>query len=215
MTQAISRYDSTANTLDETEECVHQIRILSESFPNNVKTFPFSKEPTRDSTTYELDENPLKPLVGFMCGVLPSSGRAWPQGEENQTITESSLKLIMGCLLLPPFTDPTKVSRNSITSHFVVRNEHAVFGWLDAHPTLYPVLEQAAPSIKHYFPDSQIYLDLVFDHEEEGLVQLIAAIGTTLDVGDALELLDRFYDEWWENNQPYVENEFFFKVRFL
>jgi len=78
---------------------------------------------------------------------------------------------------------------------YTFRDRDTVTGWLDRYPFLVPLLLDAQPHLRKYFPDEPIFLQVEFDPEEAELTHLGAYIATDLD--ESIERLDRFGVDWW------------------
>jgi hypothetical protein len=74
----------------------------------------------------------------------------------------------------------------------------AIAAYLSEHPETLSLLKKASSKILAIFPeDTSLTLDVPPDYESDGLRDLFVRIQTRLGVETALELLDRFNEEWW------------------
>lgn len=72
--------------------------------------------------------------------------------------------------------------------------------FLTQHPFLVPVLLEAPEKIRHYFPDSQLFLKVIPDPEIPDWVHLVLSILMKLDANDAVDRQNRLDMEWWLKN---------------
>jgi len=83
----------------------------------------------------------------------------------------------------------------------VYRFQHPseVATFLQKHPNLVPLLEEARPIIARLFgPETPVSVDVVYDPEgDEDDCRLFAFIEIARPVAEAMPLLDRFRDVWW------------------
>ena len=80
---------------------------------------------------------------------------------------------------------------------YIFRRRTEVLRLLDQNPFLAPLLLEAAEKTTHFFPASQLSLEVISDFEMDGSSQLLASITTCLTVDAALEKLDEFDADWW------------------
>lgn len=75
-----------------------------------------------------------------------------------------------------------------------VENEAEVSAFLQQHPELVPLLNEARPVIERYFPGNNVVLG--FDNYDDW-PKLWGVIQTSLTAEKAVETMDRFDFEWW------------------
>jgi len=81
---------------------------------------------------------------------------------------------------------------------YTFRRPEEVIEFLQAHPFLVPLLEEARSQIARYFGLSpKVILEVVTDPEAENDRELFALVQTTLAADEALCCLDRLDQEWW------------------
>lgn len=86
----------------------------------------------------------------------------------------------------------------SLEQLYIFRRPEEVSEFLEAHPFLVPLLEEARGQIAQYFgPSSEVVLEVVTDPEAENDRELFALVQTTLSADEALPGLDRLDQEWW------------------
>jgi hypothetical protein len=88
----------------------------------------------------------------------------------------------------------------SLEQFYTFRGRNEVLQFLDRHPFLVPVLLEAPEKIRHYFPDSQLFLEVVPDAEILDWVLLVLSILINLDPNDAVDRLNQIDMNWWLNN---------------
>ena len=92
---------------------------------------------------------------------------------------------------------------------YIFRGRTEILQFLDKYPFLIPVLLEAPEKIHHYFPDSQLFLEVVPDAEIIDWIHLILSILITLDPDEAVKRLNQL-DSDWELHNPYeVRSKFF------
>lgn len=87
-----------------------------------------------------------------------------------------------------------------IEQQFCVHEQTAVHAYLSRHPTLVPVLLEAAARIRSCFPQSQVTLEVVIEHDRvqaEDKRCLVAYIATALEPSRAMAQLNTLYTTWW------------------
>jgi len=80
---------------------------------------------------------------------------------------------------------------------YIFRRRTEVLGLLNRNPFLAPLLLEASEKAKHFFPGSQLSLEVVSDFETDDSSQLLASITTHLPVDTALDKLNEFDANWW------------------
>ena len=92
---------------------------------------------------------------------------------------------------------------------YTFREQIEVLEFLDKHPFLIPVLLEAPEKIRQYFPDSQLFPEVVPDVEIIDLVLLILSIRINLDPNDAVDRLNQLDWNWGLHNSSEVRSNFF------
>lgn len=80
---------------------------------------------------------------------------------------------------------------------YIFRRRKEVLALLNRNPFLAPLLLEASGKVRHFFPGSQLSLEVVSDFETDDSSQLLASITTHLPVGTALDKLNEFDANWW------------------
>ena len=71
--------------------------------------------------------------------------------------------------------------------------------FLEQNPFLVPVLYEALPHLRKFFPEAQLLLEYWYDYENPKWVSLFVRIKTAYEVEEELKRLDQFDAEWWLN----------------
>ncbi|QSJ14233.1 hypothetical protein JYQ62_20090 [Nostoc sp. UHCC 0702] len=79
---------------------------------------------------------------------------------------------------------------------YIFRGRTEILQFLDKYPFLIPVLLEAPEKIHHYFPDSQLFLEVVPDAEIIDWIHLILSILITLDPHEAVAKLHQLDEDW-------------------
>ncbi len=88
------------------------------------------------------------------------------------------------------------------------RERTEVLAFLDKYPFLVPVLLEAPAKIRQYFPDSQLFLEVVPDAEIADWVLLVLSILMNLDPNDAVDKLHQLDWNWGLHNSYEVRSKF-------
>src|SRR6266487_165222 len=129
---------------------------------------------------------------------------AWSEKSISATfISEAQLQLIIG--------------------HYVFRNDTEVTHLLRENPFLAELLLDTYSKIEMHFPDSQVFLEVATDYEASdyypGVInndkELVASITTHLSPEEAMDALNKFYDEWWLKALEKAKGKVSFSLEFL
>jgi len=91
---------------------------------------------------------------------------------------------------------PSRAEIESLKQFYVFREPREVLGFLDKHPFLVPLLQEAPDRIRQYFPDSPLVLKTAPDPEYDD-EQLAICIDTDItDPEKAIDTLEQI-DDWW------------------
>lgn len=93
-----------------------------------------------------------------------------------------------------------KADVEALERSYTFREPNEVWEFLAKYPFIMPVLLEAPDKIKHYFPDSKLFLEVVPDPEIIDWVSLVLSIHTTLDPDDAVDRQNQLDTDWWLNN---------------
>jgi hypothetical protein len=86
----------------------------------------------------------------------------------------------------------------SLEQLYIFRRPEEVTEFLQTHPFLVPLLEEAYGQVARHFGSSpEIVLEVVPDPEAHGSVEMFGYILTSLMPGEAGERLERFDREWF------------------
>lgn len=80
---------------------------------------------------------------------------------------------------------------------YTFRERPGVLRFLNKYPFLVSLLLEAHKKIGDYFPNSQVFLEVVTDPETINDHQLVTFIATNLVPDKAVDSLNRFDDDWW------------------
>jgi hypothetical protein len=81
---------------------------------------------------------------------------------------------------------------------YTLKDSEDVPYFLECHPSLVSLLEEASQKIQFYFPGSSVTLEMSEDpDDEEGALYLVASILTQLSPKEAFESMRRFRQDWW------------------
>ncbi len=111
---------------------------------------------------------------------------------------------------------PSTTTDLGLGERYVFRDEDAVRAYLDTHPHLNGILQEAEPEIVRYFDVfSTVALDVIDDPETIGERALTAFIRTTLPPRDALDQLRRLDRAWWIQRTAPVREEIELSLEFV
>lgn len=108
-------------------------------------------------------------------------------------------------------TEPTLQSLEQL---YTFRRPEEVIEFLQAHPSLVPLLEEAHGKIAEFFGSFEIVLEVVTDPEAIDDHELFAFIRTTLPPDEALSKLNRLDQEWWLDAADRAEGKLCIHVEF-
>jgi hypothetical protein len=94
---------------------------------------------------------------------------------------------------------PIMEAMDEIQRLYAVKDEAEVLAFLQDHPTLVPLLLEAAPQLQKYFPGARLSVERIADPEEP-IEQLFVGAATDLPLEQALERLGQFDRDWWLEN---------------
>jgi hypothetical protein len=88
-----------------------------------------------------------------------------------------------------------------------LRNELEVSKFLEKNPSLIELLPEIYSKIKDYFPDGQLFLEVISDSEESNASRLVISL---YPVGDAPDILNKFSqlkDDWWSDTYDRIDGK--------
>jgi len=89
------------------------------------------------------------------------------------------------------------VTKPGITGRFVFRGSKRVLSFLGRNPYLVPLLTEAGKEINKYFPEPELFLEIVSDPDGVDPDQLFLYISTDLPPSEARPKLKALDREWW------------------
>ena len=104
--------------------------------------------------------------------------------------------------------------RDQINQYRVIsdKEEVTIQQILSQHPFLIQVLREAFDKIQLYFPGSQVFLNTVNNPEASANhagvsdnEELVVYISTTMPPQEAVEALEKFYDDWWISTSTHTK----------
>lgn len=99
---------------------------------------------------------------------------------------------------------------------FSFRNLTAIIHFLDEHPFLIGLLQEAYTAIEQSFgPDPQVKLEVVADPEVAGFVKMFGYIVSGLTPEEAGERLQQFDHDWFLKQLPRMKGLLNFDVEFV
>lgn len=143
--------------------------------------------PVRFWETMGIHFKPSSPMVGEMGSV---SSRSHPVGIKAQdspfrNSIESRTRIDIGW------------SIKALEHIYKFRNCDAVRTFLMDEPSASVLLSEAYGRIRKYFPDSEIFMEVVTDPDSPGEKELVVSIATDLSPKEAIKRLDAFDEDWW------------------
>lgn len=97
----------------------------------------------------------------------------------------------------------------ALEQFYTFRGRTEILQFLDRHPFLVPVLLEAPQKIRHYFPDSGLFLEVEQDPEVIDWMMLVLSILIRLDPDDAVDRLNQLDWNWGLHNSYEVRSKFF------
>lgn len=98
----------------------------------------------------------------------------------------------------PGSAPPTRTTLDAaaLSADFTMIDAAAVNAFLDRHPGLVGTILAAKDTLRRFFPEEPLRLDVARDPEYPADRQIEICVVTHREVDDALNQLDRFDDEW-------------------
>jgi hypothetical protein len=97
---------------------------------------------------------------------------------------------------------------------YTLRGRTDILQFLDKYPFLLPVLLEAPEKIRQYFPDSQLFLEVVPDAEIIDWVHLVLSILINFNPYDAVQKLNQIDWDWGIHNSYEVRSKFFITLEY-
>ena len=102
-----------------------------------------------------------------------------------------------------------KADMEALEQLYTFRGRTEVLQFLEQYPFLVPVLLEAPEKIHHYFPDSQLFLEVVPDAEIIDWVQMVLSICMNLDPDEAVDRQNQLDKDWWVGVSQQVQEQLF------
>lgn len=83
---------------------------------------------------------------------------------------------------------------------YTFRGRTEILQFLDQYPFLVRVLLEAPEKIRQYFPNYELFLEVIPDPEIIDYVLLVLSIVINLDPNDAVDRLNQMNLDWWLKN---------------
>src|SRR5260221_57661 len=84
-----------------------------------------------------------------------------------------------------------------LEEQYIFRKPERVSEFLEIHPFLKPILQEARAKIADYFPDSSVFLEIFVEPEEIASSRLVAYIKSGFSAEETLEKLHQLDNDWW------------------
>jgi len=95
---------------------------------------------------------------------------------------------------------------DELVRQYLIPERDTVTRYLATHREIVGLLLDARPHLEKLFGhDVQIELRLADGIESDGTGELLAIVQSHLDADAALELIGRFWDDWWQENSARPE----------
>lgn len=98
---------------------------------------------------------------------------------------------------------------------YLFREPAKVTEFLESYPFLISLLLEAYDTIRNYFPDAQVFLEVIADQEAVNYKELVIFIATDLKPDEALDRLDQFDENWWLDASDRARGKLSIHVEFL
>ncbi len=108
-----------------------------------------------------------------------------------------------------PLTD-----REQVAQCYTLDSQGQAAAFLDAHPTLTPLLLEAYPLLIRHFPQGELSLEVECDPEDPSWRNLAAIINPGCEPTEALQRYEAFKQEWWCANMNRDQGLFFFHIEY-
>jgi len=110
-----------------------------------------------------------------------------------------------------------------IMGYYVFRDDTEVKHLLRENPFLIQLLLDTYSKIEMHFPDSEVFLEVATDYDAfdyyPGIInndkELVASSATHLSPDEAMDALDKFYDDWWLKALEEAKGKVSFSLEFL
>jgi hypothetical protein len=149
----------------------------------------------------------LPPIFGSLRGWLPSSGRRIGRSINavNEPSTEQWRDTGTSTVLLSTRT------LSLLELLYTFRSSSSVETFLENHPFLAQMLIDLHGQLEHFFPWSNMILDISADPEGNYLVVYVV---TDTTAQEAIERLDRFDDQYWIDHRHRAQGKLIVNIEF-
>lgn len=103
---------------------------------------------------------------------------------------------------------------STLKQSYLLHDGERVRDFLSGSPFLVPLLHEAAPVLRSYFPDAALMLDEADDPEVTDDSQVVLSIVASSSVEQSEERLSRFDAEWWLERMPRAQDRLFITLAF-
>ncbi len=105
-----------------------------------------------------------------------------------------------------------RTDREQVAQWYTLDGQRQAAAFLDAHPTLTPMLLEAYPVLVRHFPQGKMALRVTHDPEGWDWSELVAAINPGCEPSEAFQRYEAFKQEWWFATKRQNLGSFFFLV---
>ncbi len=144
--------------------------------PENISKLEFS-------TFYETLQNTRR------GDVLMSASSVYQKISQQDSINRQCREIFLN----------SQVDIEALKKLYKFRGKTEVLGLIEQYPFLLGLLLKAPDQIRHYFPDSQLSIEVIADPEGFDDPMLELAICINIDPDEAVDRLNLFQDNWWLN----------------
>ncbi len=106
----------------------------------------------------------------------------------------------------------SKSPLTEIKEPYILKNKAEVLTFLESNSLLVQILEEMSPTLKLYFPDSRLFLELITDPDALDELHLAVFIATSLPINEAIGKYDQFFKDYWLKVVKSLPREFRDKV---
>jgi hypothetical protein len=108
-----------------------------------------------------------------------------------------------------------KIETHQLEQLYIFREKAEILRFLEEKQFLLSLLEDTYINISHYFPVSDLFLDVVIDPEIANERQLVIFIAIKDNAEEASEALDKFDEEWWMDNMNRAQGSLCITLEFI
>ncbi len=108
-----------------------------------------------------------------------------------------------------------KIETHQLEQLYIFREKAEILRFLEEKQFLLSLLEDTYINISHYFPVSDLFLDVVIDPEIANERQLVIFIAIKDNAEEASEALDKFDEEWRMDNMNRAQGSLCITLEFI